>query len=144
MLFAIITKKVLNKQSFCFYLNIKYSLSRAQIKYGITPIISCFFTLSPHDIALTRDKYLYPVFFNEKKKSTELMTIKTPYFLYSAIQAILRMFKLFPEEFVSTFDEFIKTYSDKSQLLNRNYFVCATSCTFDNMFFSAHRSNFTH
>jgi len=39
-----------------------------------------------------------------KGKSTELMTIITPYILYSAFQAILRMFKLFPEEFVSTFD----------------------------------------
>ncbi len=44
----------------------------------------------------------------EQSEGTELTLVITPYILYSAFQAILRMFKLFPEEFVSTFDEEIK------------------------------------
>ena len=37
-------------------------------------------------------------------ESTELTLVITPYILYYAFQAIPRMFKLFPEEFVSTFN----------------------------------------
>ena len=35
---------------------------------------------------------------------TELTVVIIPYLLYSTFQAILRVFKFFPEEFVSTID----------------------------------------
>ncbi len=48
-----------------------------------------------------------------KGKCTELTLVNTPYILYYALKAILRMFKLFPKEFVSTFNVYIALHSDK-------------------------------
>ena len=54
----------------------------------------------------------------EQKEGTELTPVITPYILYFAFQAILRMFKLFPEEFVSTFDAAIVDLATHELLKN--------------------------